>query len=38
VDIYFGTHDEALIVTDGHGEFKNAGIRAPRTAPPVSIG
>ncbi len=34
VDIYFGTHDEALIVTDGHGDFKNAGIRAPRSAPP----
>ncbi len=34
VDIYLDTKDEALIVTDGHGEFKNAGIRAPRTAPP----
>ncbi len=34
VDIYFGTKDEALIVTNGHGEFKNAGIRAPRSAPP----
>ncbi len=34
VDIYFGTHDEALIVTDGRGQFKNAGIRAPRSAPP----
>ncbi len=34
VDIYFGTKDEALIVTNGQGEFKNAGIRAPRSAPP----
>ena len=34
VDIYFGTKDEALIVTNGRGEFDNAQIHAPRSARP----
>ena len=34
VDIYFGKKDEALIVTNGKGEFENAKIHAPRTALP----
>ncbi len=34
VDIYFGTKDEALIVTNGKGEFDNAKIHAPRSARP----
>jgi outer membrane protein assembly factor BamB len=34
VDIYFGTKDEALVVTNGQGEFANAKIYAPRSARP----
>jgi outer membrane protein assembly factor BamB len=34
VDIFFGTKDKALVVTDGKGEFRDAGIRAPRSARP----
>jgi outer membrane protein assembly factor BamB len=34
VDIYFDTKDEALVVTNGQGEFKNSEINAPRTARP----
>ncbi|HXM22461.1 MAG TPA: PQQ-binding-like beta-propeller repeat protein [Terriglobales bacterium] len=34
VDIFFDTKDEALIVTDGSGEFHNARIHAPRSARP----
>jgi outer membrane protein assembly factor BamB len=34
VDIYFGTKDEALVVTNDKGEFRNAGIGAPRSARP----
>ena len=34
VDIYFDTKDEALVVTDGKGEFDNAKAYAPRSAPP----
>jgi len=34
VDIYFDTKDEALIVTDGRGEFKDARAHAPRSAYP----
>jgi hypothetical protein len=34
VDIYFDTKDEALVVTNGKGEFNNAGIHAPRSARP----
>jgi outer membrane protein assembly factor BamB len=34
VDIYFGTRDEALVVTNSSGEFDNAKIHAPRSAHP----
>jgi outer membrane protein assembly factor BamB len=34
VDIYFDTKDEALIVTDAKGEFRNARAYAPRSARP----
>jgi len=34
VDIYFGTKDEALVVTNDKGEFHNAGAHAPRSAYP----
>ena len=34
VDIYFGTKDEALVVTNGKGEFDHAKIYAPRNARP----
>ncbi len=34
VDIYFGTKDEALVVTNGGGGFENAKIYAPRSAHP----
>jgi outer membrane protein assembly factor BamB len=34
VDIYFGTKDEVLVVTNGKGEFHNAGAYAPRSAHP----
>ncbi len=34
VDIYFGTKDDALVITDGKGDFKNAKIHAPREARP----
>jgi len=34
VDIYFGTKDERLVVTNGQGEFKDAEAYAPRCARP----
>jgi outer membrane protein assembly factor BamB len=34
VDIYFDTKDEALVITNGKGEFDNAKIFAPRSARP----
>jgi glucose dehydrogenase len=34
VDIFFDTKDKALVVTNGDGEFLNAGINAPRSARP----
>src|SRR6202521_683144 len=34
VDIFFDTKDKALVVTNGEGEFRNAGIYAPRRARP----
>jgi outer membrane protein assembly factor BamB len=34
VDIFFDTKDEALVVTNGQGEFTNAAIYAPRKARP----
>jgi outer membrane protein assembly factor BamB len=34
VDIFFDTKDKALVVTNGKGEFRGAGIYAPRTAHP----
>jgi hypothetical protein len=34
VDIYFDTKDEALVVTNGEGEFEGARIYAPRSAHP----
>src|ERR1700675_3333017 len=34
VDIFFDTKDEVLVVTDGKGEFHNAGAWAPRNAHP----
>src|SRR5579863_5132123 len=34
VDIYFGTEDEALVVTNSKGEFDNAKIHAPRDTRP----
>src|SRR5580700_7304374 len=34
VDIYFDTKDEALVVTNGQGEFNNAKVQAPRSALP----
>jgi outer membrane protein assembly factor BamB len=34
VDIYFDTKDEALVVTNGRGEFDKAGIHTPRSARP----
>jgi outer membrane protein assembly factor BamB len=34
VDIYFDTKDEALVVTNGEGEFDDAGIHVPRSAHP----
>jgi glucose dehydrogenase len=34
VDIYFDTKNEALVVTNGKGEFDKAGIHAPRSARP----
>ena len=34
VDIFFDTKDKALVVTDGKGEFDDAGIYAPRSAHP----
>ena len=32
VDIFFDTKDKALVVTNGKGEFHDAGIYAPRSA------
>ena len=34
VDIFFDTKDNALVVTNGKGEFSDAGIHAPRGAHP----
>jgi len=34
VDIFFDTKDKALVVTNGRGEFHDAGIHAPRSARP----
>jgi outer membrane protein assembly factor BamB len=34
VDIFFDTKDKALVVTNGQGEFHDAGIHAPRSARP----
>jgi len=34
VDIFFGTKDEALVVTNSQGEFEKAEIHAPRSARP----
>jgi outer membrane protein assembly factor BamB len=34
VDIFFDTKDRALVVTNGEGEFHDAGIFAPRSARP----
>ena len=34
VDIFFNTKDEALVVTNGQGEFNKAKIHAPRSARP----
>jgi hypothetical protein len=34
VDIFFDTKDEALVVTNGKGEFHDTGIHAPRSARP----
>jgi outer membrane protein assembly factor BamB len=34
VDIFFDTKDKALVVTNGKGEFHDAGIYAPRSARP----
>jgi outer membrane protein assembly factor BamB len=34
VDIFFDTKDRALVVTNGNGEFHDAGIEAPRSARP----
>jgi outer membrane protein assembly factor BamB len=34
VDIFFDTKDEALVVTNGQGEFEKARIHAPRSARP----
>lgn len=34
VDIFFDTRDKALVVTNGQGEFRGAGIYAPRSARP----
>jgi len=34
VDIYFDTKDEALVVTNSKGEFRNAAIHGPRSARP----
>ena len=34
VDIFFDTKDEALVVTNGKGEFDKAGIHAPRSVRP----
>src|ERR1700680_39001 len=34
VDIFFDTKDKALVVANGKGEFHDAGIYAPRSAPP----
>jgi outer membrane protein assembly factor BamB len=34
VDIYFDTKDEALVVTNGEGEFRDAKAYAPRSARP----
>jgi outer membrane protein assembly factor BamB len=34
VDIFFDTKDKALVVTNGKGEFHDAGIYAPRSAHP----
>ena len=34
VDVYFDTKDEALVVTNGKGEFEAAKIHAPRSARP----
>ncbi len=34
VDIYFDTKDEALVVTNGKGEFDDAKIHAPRSSRP----
>jgi outer membrane protein assembly factor BamB len=34
VDVYFDTKDEALVVTNGEGEFHNARAYAPRSAHP----
>ena len=34
VDIFFDTKDKALVVTNGNGEFHDAGIEAPRSARP----
>jgi hypothetical protein len=34
VDVYFGTKDEVLVVTNSEGEFHKARIYAPRSARP----
>src|ERR1700676_1471378 len=34
VDIYFDTKDQALVVTNGKGEFDKAGIHGPRSTRP----
>jgi hypothetical protein len=34
VDIFFDAKDKALVVTNGKGEFHDAGIYAPRSARP----
>jgi outer membrane protein assembly factor BamB len=34
VDIFFDTKDRALVITNRKGEFHDAGIYAPRSAPP----
>ena len=34
IDIYFDVKDEALVVTNGEGEFDHARIHAPRSARP----
>jgi hypothetical protein len=34
VDIFFGTKDKALVVTNGKGEFHDARIHVPPSARP----